>query len=135
MTRADPRAKQKQLNQQNRLWPVTLVQVPREQWPASAAPNLLELWRSRRFLVQVYDESTETESFRRLSVQRTALGEDGHWVAGLSWDDLQQIKRECGYGAHDAVEIYPPDVDVVNVANIRHLWVFMEPFRLTWRRA
>lgn len=135
MNRSDLRARQKYLNEQNRQWGQTLVQVPRDQWPASAAPNLLELWRSRRFLVQVYDESTESEECVRLSVQRTALGDDGHWVAGITWDELQALKRECGYGAHDAVEIYPADPDVVNVANIRHLWVFMQPFRLVWRRA
>lgn len=29
----------------------------------------------------------------------------------------------AGYGDRDAVEAYPKNSDVVNVANIRHLWI------------
>ena len=33
-----------------------------------------------------------------------------------------EAKRR-GCGARDAVEVYPADADVVNVANMRHLWL------------
>lgn len=80
----------------------------------------IELWRSRGYLVQIYHVKDGVE---RLSVNRTALQEDGHWVGGITWDTLQRLKAECGRGHLFAVEIYPPDGEVVNVANIRHLWV------------
>lgn len=50
-------------------------------------------------------------------------------------NDLQRLKRECGRGDLDAVEVYPRDCDVVNVANMRHLFVFescLLPY--VWRR-
>jgi hypothetical protein len=36
-------------------------------------------------------------------------------------------------GDKDAVEIYPADKDIVNVANMRHLIVLPAPFPYTWR--
>ena len=41
----------------------------------------------------------------------------------LSWEDIQEGKRDLGFGDSAAVEIYPPDSEVINDANIRHLWV------------
>lgn len=41
------------------------------------------------------------------------------------------MKAEIGRGDLFAVEIFPPDVDIVNIANMRHLWVVpaeMVPF-------
>lgn len=70
----------------------------------------------------------------RLSVLRTTLDpQAGRWVDGITWDELQSIKAECGYGQHDALELYPPDSDVVNVANLRHLWVMRELQTFAWR--
>ena len=71
----------------------------------------------------------------RLSINRTTLGANGRWDENITWDDLQRLKREAGYGDKDAVEVFPADVDVVNVANMRHLWVFVGNYRLpfAWR--
>ena len=41
---------------------------------------------------------------------------------GITWDALQQIKNELLGEDVLAVEIYPASHDVVNEANIRHLW-------------
>ena len=73
---------------------------------------------------------------RRLHGVRRALG------AGKAVDaavaaleaDLQRLKAECGYGGHDAVEVFPHALDVINVANMRHLWVMGEPLTFAWRR-
>lgn len=67
-----------------------------------------------------------------MSVCRTSMRQ-GRWVDGISWDDLQRLKREAGYGESDAVEVYPADSDVVNVANMRHLWILETPIRFAWR--
>jgi hypothetical protein len=70
----------------------------------------------------------------RLSVLRTTLdAHTGRWLDGIAWDQLQDIKAQCGYAHHDAVEVYPRACDTVNVANLRHLWVMREPVAFGWR--
>jgi len=69
----------------------------------------------------------------RLSVCRTTLNDD-RWQDGITWDELQQLKQQCGYGELDAIEIYPADAHLVDVANMRHLWVMAEPVSFKWRR-
>jgi len=41
----------------------------------------------------------------------------------LSWDELQDVKREAGFGESAAVEVYPPDDEIVDEVRMRHLWV------------
>jgi len=128
------RAMRRKLEAENRSWPDMLMRVPEHmlpransQVPTERQPT--EVWRSRHYLVQVFQEK---EGIERLSIQSTS--HDGtRFIDGLSWDLLQRLKSECGRGDRDAVEIYPADADVVNVANIRHLWVFPAPFHLVWR--
>ena len=121
------------LAEQNREWPPYLVEVPRSQWP-STPQRLLEVWRSRTFVVQVCEEQ---HGAQRVSVNRTALDASGRWRDGISWDALQEVKRQIGRADRWAVEIYPPDADIENVANMRHLWLIPEPafgFRPRGRR-
>ena len=91
-----------------------------------------EVWRSKSFLVQVFKEA---DGVTRLSVIRTAVRVDGDWADGISWDDLQRLKSECGRGSLDAVEVYPADGEVVNVANMRHLWVLPVRLSFAWKAA
>lgn len=121
------------LKVENREWPKELRQIPKGEWPASSLPEEKrpnEAWRSRDFLLSVYYRS---DGIERLSVNRTSHNGE-RFDNGISWDDLQRLKRECGRGDMDAVEIFPADKDIVNVANMRHLWVFKQPFILTWRK-
>lgn len=109
--------------------PGALRQVPREQWPNFGPPDLLEVWRSRGFLVQIYSEPA---AFHRMSVCR-ALHNGDSWVDQITWEELMQLKRECGRGDKDALEVYPADADIVNVANMRHLFFPPEPVGFKWR--
>ena len=43
---------------------------------------------------------------------------------GLSWDDMPQIKNDCGYQHFDAVEFYPREQDVINTGNVRHIYLY-----------
>lgn len=123
------RQQRRQLERDNAKQPAALAQVQPENWPY-AQPKLIEVWRSRDYLVQVFDE----DGIERLSVARTSIDTNsGRWVDGISWDDLQRIKRECGRGMFNAVEIFPADKDIVNVANMRHLWVIRAPLPFGWR--
>lgn len=42
---------------------------------------------------------------------------------GISWDALQRIKNDVVGPDEVAIEIFPPADQVVNDANIRHLWI------------
>lgn len=124
------REQRRQLARENAKQPVVLQEVPREQWPQPNAPQL-RVWRSRDFLVQEF--AAQAPAVVRLSVCRTTVAGD-RWQDGITWDELQRLKRECGYGDRDAIEIFPPDRDVVDVAAMRHLWVMAEPVACAWRR-
>lgn len=104
--------------------PAKLVKLPPDQW---AEIGSAEVWRSRHFLVALYDEHPEAP---RIAIRRT---ESRRRHRGLTWDDLQRVKREIGHGATWAVEIYPADAEAVNVENVRHLWLLPKPPRFAWR--
>ncbi len=62
----------------------------------------------------------------RISVSRASVRGDGKWDEDLTWDEMQAIKSEIGLAPAWAMEIYPAAARVVNVANMRHLWVLPE---------
>lgn len=125
LTRNDRRMMEKENNQ----WPLTLRQIPRENWPQRKPEHSpIEVWRSRGFLVQVY---AEDNGYVRMSVCRTRHGGES-WDDLITWEELMVLKRECGRGDKDALEVYPADRDVVNVANMRHLFFPPTPVSFKW---
>lgn len=126
------REQRRQLARDNAKLPKHLALVDPADWPQSMlamATPPVAVWRSRGFLVQKY--LAPAPAIARLSVLRTTLAGE-RWQDGITWDELQQIKNELGYFAHTAVEVFPPMRDVVNVANIRHLWVLDGPLPFAW---
>lgn len=117
MTRAECRA---YLKREAAKWPPYLVQIQRELWPdlgTCAECRLpVEAWKSSQFVVLVFAEGGKRQD-------------------GISWDELQEIKSEMGRGDRFAVEIFPATNDLVNVANLRHLWILPEPPPFAWRRS
>lgn len=121
---------QARLIAENAKWPVQMTPIDRKDYPAIAgamreAPS--EVWRSRDFLAQIYDGPTT-----RISVCRTTVDSKGEWREDISWDDLQRIKNECGFGEFWALEVFPPVGRVVNVANMRHLWLQLDAPPFAW---
>lgn len=94
-------------------------------------PKRSNEWVNSYFLVQEFQEEN---GVIRLSVNTTSMANSGRWKDGISWDALQEIKNAVGYADRDAVEIYPAQKDVVNVANMRHLWLVNEPLTFAWRK-
>lgn len=126
------RSQRRQLERDNQRYGFALVRVPEYEWPTTPPIRCVEVWRSREYLVQIYREANDVT---RMSVFRTTFAaEVNRWDDGITWDVLQRLKRECGRGDSEAVEIYPRDADVVNVANMRHLWILPEPMPFSWRR-
>lgn len=121
------------LEHSNKAQSDTLQPIPSTSWPETRPSGLTQVWRSRNYLVQVYE--TGFPGVLRLTVCRTQINFDtGRWTDKIPWDDLQRLKRECGYGDQDALEVYPSDQDIVNVANHRHLWVMPEKVPFAWRK-
>lgn len=102
-----------------------LVSIPRTEW-IEIVPNYkrLSCWRGDAYIVQVIEEPN---GVYRISVHRHDQAD------GISWDHLQAIKSAIGFGERDAVEAYPKDKDVLNVANYRHLWVLPFLMPCFWR--
>ncbi len=129
INRAQRREANKGLLVESLRQPSALCEVPAAQWPERRPAGLSRVWRSRGFLVQEY---TEKAGAVRLSVNRAAVGAGGHWEQDITWEELQQLKAECGYADRWAVEVYPPAAAVVNVANMRHLWLIAEAPAYAW---
>lgn len=119
-------AQLRQMRRDNLAWPVDLARVPSETWPAVAVDGArrIDVWRSRAFLVQLFDEAG---GLVRMSVNRTEWDErQNRFREDITWDDLQRLKGEAGFADRVAIEVFPPDSLLVNVANMRHLWLLPE---------
>jgi hypothetical protein len=118
-----------------------LTLVPESEWPRHLSPRPFQVWRSTNYLVQLYEEPRPgmfVPQFRgliRMSVNRAQMLTTGRWKDGLTWDELQAIKSEVGFGDWYGVEVYPRDADVINDANIRHIWLMPLPMLIGWRVA
>lgn len=119
-------AKKKHLDAERKLYPAQLRQLtPAEREHSDKAQRARgqviphRVYRSREFLVQEFRENDVV----RLSINRTRITKAGDWQDGITWEELQRLKAECGWGDSQAVEIFPPERDVVNLHNIRHLWI------------
>lgn len=103
------------------------VNLTDEQMQRPNAPT--DVYKSSEFLVQIFNLDNEPT---RLTVNKVKRKGNG-WADGITWDQLMQIKRLLGYADMCAVEIYPPDRDIVNVANMRHLWIVDMP-DFAWKK-
>ena len=135
MSRRERRTLASQMRAHSKEWSLHLVAVPESEWPppreGRSYPDAV--WRSRQFLVTRYTEQPfQGIDVYRLSVNRVTIGSDGGWDQNITWDELQRCKRETGHGDWYGVEIYPRDRDIVNVAHMRHLWLFAEPLSVGW---
>jgi len=101
-------------------------EVPREQWPfmPSIETVPLRVWLSNDYLAVLYQQRIDGKL--RLTVNNTRTN-GMSWRDGITWDELQRIKNETLGDDVWCVEVYPPDSELVNVSNMRHLWVLQEP--------
>lgn len=131
------RVMRRQIEKLNAAYPHVLRQIPYHQWAQidhsreSDRPERIEVWRSNRFLVQVFQEKDEV---LRVSCNRSRLMRGGSFSDGITWDELQLIKREIGRGDAYAIEVFPPDKYLVNIANMRHLWILPKPLNIGWMK-
>lgn len=115
-------------------FPDVMQEIPQAEWPPISpdmAPELIPLavWRSKKFFAQVVKEPNGAV---RISVNRVMMNDKYDYVDGITWDDLFAIKNQIGFADRDCIEIYPAQADLVNVANIRHLFVLDAPHPYNW---
>lgn len=121
MNKDELHLRRKILREENRHYKSNVFEeIPKERWPKTLAILPDSVFRSKEFMVQFYLIDSKIS---RLTINRTEIDNLGNWKDGISWDELNQIKRGCGFGDRDAVEAFPADKDIVNVANMRHLWI------------
>ncbi len=128
--------KRRALHLDNQKYGPFLVEIMRRDWPILAtglASQPTRVWRSRHFCVQFWPEN-KIGIVGRLSVMRCELDARGGWRDGITWDELQRLKKEAGFGDTWAIEVYPKDSAVVNVANFRHLWLLYEAPAFAWEK-
>ena len=121
----------KMLAKENAKWPDIPKEIPKDQWPdMPSTAKRIAVWRSKYWLIQAFHEN----GFIRLSVNRTTMAPDGTWDEDISWDDLQWVKEKVGFANQWATEIFPPADKVINVANMRHLWILNKPPEYGWNQ-
>jgi hypothetical protein len=97
-----------------------------------------ELRPNERWLPDCYVNSRYSV---QISLVATAYGDVTHlWIRAhdgsmpRSWRDLQRIKDELVGPERVAVEVFPPESELGDSANMAHLWVYptghVLPFRL-----
>lgn len=108
-------------------------EVPRGEWPVTGMfeSEPLRVWRSRDYLAVLYRQRADgnvrltVNSVRRGRSKRPGQGTD--WRDGITWDELQRVKNECLGEDVWCVEVYPAQDKLVDVNNMRHLWVLDGP--------
>ena len=93
-----------------------LYEVASRDWPTVELHRLRRLRKNEALIIM---ECVRPAGHAVLMIQFL----DGRDTAALTWAHLQELKGMCGHGKREAVEIYPADDAVVNVANMRHLWL------------
>lgn len=101
-------------------------ELPREDWPFMPGWESVPVraWLSTDYLAVLYEQRADGN--RRLTVNRTRRN-GRTWRDGITWDELQRVKNECLGEDVWCVECYPAEADLVNVSNMRHLWVLDGP--------
>lgn len=79
---------------------------------------------NNRYSVQFSEIATDIGLIVHLWIRR----HDGD--IARSWADLQQIKNELVGAERLAVEVFPPTKELVDQANMAHLWVYPVGYRL-----
>jgi hypothetical protein len=100
-----------------------LVDAP-QPWGAWRERSLSESLRpAPHGVTQIFENGWFAVSIRPIASGYHLFISNAPGTPVRSWHDLQRIKNELiGYD-HTAVEIFPPQKEVVDQANMTHLWV------------
>ena len=103
-----------------------MEEVPRSKWEhlnlGIPEADAFRVFKSDRFLVQIRRHNYAV-LLCVCKCKFKKFGQGIEYADGITWDELQEIKNQCGYENSWLCEYYPPKDKLINVANIRHLWV------------
>ena len=91
---------------------------------ASIPDNCETVYANSRWIVFVFAIAATWMGRARLVMFRKAKRRG---IAQHSWADFQRAKNELFGRSALAVEFYPPENDLVDVADVYWLWVVLEP--------
>jgi hypothetical protein len=108
-------------------------------WNAAHAGSwgpMIGYWHNALYIVMAYDRSTSWGRIVHLAIRK--LDNDGPG-SDVPWAHKQRIKTELIGPRRVAIELFPSEHELVDEANMYHLWVLPEgttvPFTLDARRA
>jgi len=93
--------------------------------PVGKVGDAYETWINNLYMVfRCRDEITEWGIVSRIMVRRNDGG------TNVPWADMQRVKNEIMGQERLAIQIFPPESDLVDDANIYHLWVMPDGFTM-----
>ncbi len=95
------------------------IAVARVAWPED---GLVGAWLNNRYSVQ----HVQRGGLEVLMIRRHDGG------ASFPWPDLQRIKNEIAGADREAVQVFPRSREVVDSANMAHLWLVPAGDRCRW---
>lgn len=110
-------------------------ELPPDEWPTipQIEVEARRIWISADYLAVLYRQRVDgllrltVNSTRRTACRKRRDKGGVDWRDGITWDELQRVKNECLGPDVWCVEVYPAQDKVVDVANMRHLWVLDGP--------
>ena len=104
----------------------SMINVYHGQW----MPEMDRCWIRKEDGVCVCSRLLRTEwgKVEHVTITRSSYSTDGS--GDFTWADKQQIKDELFGKNRTAVEVYPKEDRLVDVADVYHLWVFDKKFNL-----
>lgn len=105
-------------------------EIPKKDWPPERVDGVRRktVLLGKTYLVQVFEEH---KGVIRLSINHTKR-KGSKWSEGITWQELQDIKDAAGFKYKVAVEVFPERHKIINVANMRHLFVLPERPDFVW---
>lgn len=104
----------------------SMINVYHGQW----MPEMDRCWIRKEDGVCVCSRLLRTEwgKVEHVTITRSSYSTDGS--GDFTWADKQQIKDELFGKNRTAIEVYPKEDRLVDVADVYHLWVFDKKFNL-----
>lgn len=81
------------------------------------------VWKNHVFAVLVRTVPTDWGEVEHAAIRNVS-------ETDIAWRDMQRIKDELFGAKRVAVEVFPPWAEIVDEANMYHLWVLPEGFAL-----
>jgi hypothetical protein len=96
--------------------------IHRERWLTIQLNNpRFAVFQSEDFTVQCFNVD---ENVIRLAINRNPVAQMSlSYPDGIDREELKAIIKALGFGDRYGVEIYPPKRSILNVMNVRHLWL------------